>query len=325
MRTRGGQPSARWPRILVSALIGVVVIILPLNAVSAQNGIETDVVAGVMERGWWDETDSLSESDMSAVVERWGDQFAFAYTDRSFEVQQDPALSAAALLAQSTLEQLRLSGGPQTLLFVVGDDAAGASTEFPYPNVVVGLNDFDRGDVVGSFDDAATTIAELGSDVAPATAAQSGFFTSAELFILLGVVTAVLALAAVRSSRKKKSRRVHTAGARSSTKFEIQEMSDLILDLEPRVTIANDPAMKARYVDASKTYSEVLEHADQVETGHDVADLRIEIARARWKLDVIDAELDGREPPSEPFRHDNTGSAWESTRGSGPAGPTPEK
>ena len=42
---------------------------------------------------------------------------------------------------------------------------------------------------------------------------------------------------------------------------EIQEMSDLILDLEPRVTIADDPDLKARYTKASKTYSDVLELA----------------------------------------------------------------
>ena len=146
---------------------------------------------------------------------------------------------------------------------------------------------------------------------------QSGFFDSAALFVVLGGVTGLLALASVRSSRKKRARQTHTAHARGDTKYEIQEMSNLIIDLEPRVTIADDPALKARYVDASRTYSEVLEHADRVETGHEVADLRLEIARARWKLDVIDAELDGRTPPPEPFRRDTGGSAWDSTRGGG--------
>jgi hypothetical protein len=318
------RSSRRW-RVCAGAVIGVLCMAFPMSAVSAQPSIQTEVVEGVMDRGWWDDTNTLPESEMRAVVARWGDQFGFAYTDRSFDVQQDPALSAAALLAQSSLEQLQLAGGPQTLLFIVGDDAAGASTEFPYPNVVIAMSDVDRRDVVGSFDDAARKITELGSGVSSESVAQAGFFGSTAMFILLGGVTGVLALASVRSSRKKKSRRVHTAHARSSTSFEIQEMSDLILDLEPRVTIADDAAMKARYVDASKTYSEVLEYADQVETGHDVADLRIEIARARWKLDVIDAELDGRQAPPEPFRRDNTGSAWESTRGSGSAGPSREK
>ena len=179
------------------------------------------------------------------------------------------------------------------------------------------MQDFDRNNVEDSFDQAASSLLDLGDTVAQQSMAQGGFFGSTALLVALGGVTGVLALASVRSSRKKRARQTHTAHARGDTKYEIQEMSNLILDLEPRVTIANDPALKVRYVDASKTYSEVLEHADRVETGHEVADLRLEIAQARWKLDVIDAELDGRTPPPEPFRRDTGGSAWDSTRGGG--------
>ena len=94
-------------------------------------------------------------------------------------------------------------------------------------------------------------------------------------------------------------------------------MSDLILELDPRVTIANDDDLKARYVDASDTYRDVLEKFQSASTGHQLADLRLDISKARWKLDVIDAELEGEEPPPEPFTRDNSGSAWDSTRGDG--------
>lgn len=310
----------------VIAITFLAVLAVGIEPAAAQDGtFQDDLVESVLERGWWDESGSLPEGDMRAVVERWGDDFAFAYSERSFDVQQDPALSAAALLAQSSLEALATAGGPSTLLLVVGDDASGATTAFPYPNVVAAMRDFDRGDAVQSFEEAAAAIVENGNEVVPLSVAQSGFFGSGQMFLLLGVVTAALALASVRSKRKKTARRVHTAGARTDTKLQIQEMSDLILELEPRVTIANDMALKQRYTDASKTYSEVLEQADQVETGHDVADLRIEIAKARWKLDVIDAELEGRTAPPEPFGRDNSGSAWNSTRGSGSAQPPADR
>lgn len=301
-------------------MIGLGVSVLAASPLAAQgDDFQENLIDNVIAYGWWDESGSLPEADMQAVADRWAPDFAFAYSDRSLSVQEDPNLSAAALLAQSALERLQLSdAGPTTLLLVLGDDVGGATTAFPYPNVVTTLNDFDRGDVAASFDQAASTISGLGTDVAAGQVAQSGFFGSGVMFLLLGGVTGVLAAASVRSSRKKKSRRVHTADSRTSTKLEIQEMSDLILDLEPRVTIANDPEIKERYVDASATYREVLEHADQATTGHEVADLRIEIAKARWKLDVIDAELEGRTPPAEPFSRDNSGSAWDSTRGTGP-------
>lgn len=81
--------------------------------------------------------------------------------------------------------------------------------------------------------------------------------------------------------------------------------------------MADDRALKDRFVDASSTYREVLEKAEGAKTGHEIADIRIDISKARWKLDVIDAELSGKTPPQEPFTRDNSGSAWDSTRGKG--------
>ena len=156
------------------------------------------------------------------------------------------------------------------------------------------------------------------AEVVSAEPADTGIFAGMRILVILAVVAAALALASVISSRNKKVRRVvTTADARDSTKDEIQAMSDLILDLDPRVTLADDADLKERFVDASSTYRDVLEQSEQAETGHEVADLRISISKARWKLDVIDAELSGRTPPKEPFTRDNSGSAWDSTRGSG--------
>ncbi len=142
-----------------------------------------------------------------------------------------------------------------------------------------------------------------------------------ELLVLGLIAGGGAAIGLGYTSRKKRTRVLHTADARDDTKAQLRAMSDLILDLEPRIVIANRPGLKARFADASRTYSTVLEHAELAVTGHEIADLRIEIAKARWKLDVIDAELDGRPPPDEPHRRDNSGSAWDSTRGTGGGGP----
>ena len=289
---------------------------LSAQAENAQDvSLQEEITTSVLAQGWWDETGALSDAEMAEVVEEWGSEFAFALTDRSFSIEGDSPQNPAALLAQSTLEQLIAAGGPRTLLLVTGDNSGGASVTIPFFNLAVALDDFDRSSAAVSFDRAAERAAELGTQIPPV--AQSGFLDGARIFVLLAIVTGVLALLSLRSSMKKKSRHTHTSGARESTKVELQQMSDLILDLDPRVTIANDQALKVRYVDASATYREVLEYADAATTGHEVADLRIKIAKARWKLDVIDAELDGRTPPPEPLTRDSTGSAWDSTKGSG--------
>lgn len=307
--------------IVIALLIGAVVGSVPAVA-SAQTTLQQEITQSVVAQGYWDDALLLDDGAMGDVIVRFGDNFAFAYTDQSYAVEQDPDRSAAGLLALSTLEQLVARGGPQTILFVTDDDATGASNEFPFANIVQALSDFDRSNPEESFAEAATVIAGFGGEIDPQLTAQlaqadGGFFSGIGPFIILAIVTGVLALLAFQSSKKKKARKVHTAPARDSTALELQEMSDLILDLDPRVTIADDAELKARYVDASDTYRDVLEKFQSATTGHEIADLRIDIAKARWKLDVVDAELDGREVPAEPFTRDNTGSAWDSTRGKG--------
>lgn len=145
--------------------------------------------------------------------------------------------------------------------------------------------------------------------------------SSVLLLAIVGGVGAALAATGGLFKRRKKTNRVeHTTHARDDTKAQLAAMSDLILDLEPRITIANDGSLAQRFATAGRTYIDILQREGKATTGHEIADIRVEIAQARWKLDVIDAELDGRTAPPEPFRRDNSGTAWNSTRGSGADG-----
>ncbi len=298
---------------IVAAVIGFA----GADAGAQQDPVQARIIADVLAQGWWDEDSVLNAEEMQPVVDEWGDEFAFAITSRPLEVADNPDRNAAALLAQSTLEPLVAAGGPRTLLLVTGSDLGGASTFRPFVNLRTALDGFDRGNPEASFATAAATAFELGDEIPVAPIAQTSFFGDYRIFVLLAIITGILFLASVRSSQKKKARRTHTSGARDDTQMQLQAMSDLILDLDPRVTIENDPELKERYVDASATYREVLENAKDADTGHEVADLRIQIAKARWKLDVINAELEGEEPPPEPHTRNTDGSAWDSTRGTG--------
>lgn len=313
-------------RLACSLLVGLVVFGLGHGVALGQSATMQETIASdVAGQGYWDESSILDPTLMGQVVDQFGGVIAFAYTDRNFETQ-DPNQSAAALLALSTLEQIELDEGPRTLLFVTGDDASGASNEFPFANISLALSDFDRSNPEASFAEAAEQIVSLGdvidssllAQVDPIAQSDQGFFSGSGPFIILGIVTAILAGLSYLSAQKKRNRRTHTQPAKSSTAMELQEMSDLILDLDPRVTIENNADLKARFVEASDTYRDVLEKSQTATTGQEIADLRIDIAKARWKLDVIDAEIEGRTPPKEPFTRDNSGSAWDSTRGDGP-------
>lgn len=320
--TQSAKRRSQWVAALLAACGFLVFGVGTATAESAPT-VQDEIAASLTSQGFWDESSVLDTDAMGDVVAEFGDRFAFAFTDRSFSVQQDPDRSAAALLALSALDDLQESNGPRTLLFVTQDDATGASNEFPFANIVDALNDFDRDDPEASFAGAAAGIAAFGSEINPELTAQlaqtgdSGLFSSNGLLLILVVLAAVLGALAIRSAQKKKARKVYTTPARDNTALEIQQMSDLILKLDPQVTISNDKRLQTRFVDASDTYREVLEEFQSATTGHELADLRIDISKARWKLDVIDAEIEGKEPPSEPFTRDNSGSAWNSTRGDG--------
>ena len=325
-RARRGRPGSTrpWLAFLAASLLLLGAVGSGTANADATPTLQEEIADSITAQGYWDEASLLDVDVMGDVVIEFGDRFAFAYTDRSFAVEEDPDRSAAALLALSTLDQLGVVGGPRTLLFVTDDDATGASNEFPFANLVSSLSEFDRSNPEESFELAAANIASLGDVIDPqiqnqiGQAGDAGFFSGAGPFVILAIVTGALAVLSLRSAQKKKARKVHTAPARDNTAEEIKEMSDLILDLDPRVVISNDADLKARFVDASDTYRDVLEKFTGAKTGHELADLRIDISKARWKLDVIDAELEGNDPPVEPFTRDVSGSAWDSTRGDGP-------
>ena len=291
---------------------------------SAAQGLDQEIAAVVIDRGWWDETASLDAERMDALVAEYDGAFAFAYTDRSFDVN-DSQVRAAAILAQAVLDAADGSG-IGTVVLLEGSDVGGASTDHPYSSVVLAFDAIDRGDPEGSF---AAIAAALSTNAQPAdgsfedvseSAPTGSTFTFGRVLVLVLIVLAIAILWMAYSTRRKSVRTASTADARDDTSAQLTAMSDLILELEPRITIADDADLKQRYVAAAKTYAAVMERAESVTGGHEVADLRIEIAKARWRLDVIEAELDGSTPPPEPHSWDAPGSAWDSTRGTG-AGP----
>jgi hypothetical protein len=304
-------------------------LVLSTAAPAAAQNLQRDIAEAIADRGWWDETGTLDEARMDALVAQYGGAIGFAYTDRSFDVESDPNLQAAALLSQSALGELTSAGSSvQTVVLVTGDERSGSSDIYTFSQVILSLDSFGSGDVVDGFaavanvltDPNAVAASEPPDEGTISTATDQGAFTVGRLILLGAIAVGILVLWMTYSSRRTTRRTVTTADARGDTSAQLTAMSDLIIDLEPRITIANNPDLKERFAAASLTYSDVRESAESASTGHEVADLRLEIAEARWKLDVIEAELEGRPAPPQPHRRDNSGSAWDSTRGTGNSG-----
>ncbi len=319
-------------RRIVAALAAVAFLIALATPASGQQ-LQVDIADAIADRGWWDDSGTLDADRLDALVAASDGTIGFGYTERSFDVASDPNLQAAALLAQSALDELTARNpAVNTVLLVTGDQRSGASEVFTFSRVILALDGWEAGgDVIDSFASVVDRLNDpaLAADTSQATAESGngadtvastddpGAFTMGRLIFLGAIAIAAFVLWNTYKLRRNRRRTVTTSGARDDTAAQLTAMSDLILDLEPRVTIANDMDLKERFTLASRTYSDVREAAEEAVTGHEIADLRLQIAEARWKLDVIDAELDGRPAPPQPHRRDNTGSAWDSTRGTG--------
>ncbi len=311
---------------MIARLVTVVslALVLGIQPAAAQS-LDADIAAAVADRGWWDETGALDADALDALAADY-ETVGFAYTDRTFAVN-DPAQAATPLLAQAVLDRLARTGsGVTTIVLVDGSSAGGASSTYSYSAMVRALDSIDRGDPEGSLRAVAESIATAPSGSAAdavfqgdQTGETSGgsVFSFGRLLVLTIIVIAATVFWMAYSTRRKGVRTESTADARGDTRAQLTAMSDLIVDLEPRIVIAADSGLRQRFADASRTYSAVLERADAATNGHEIADLRLEIAKARWKLDVIEAELDGTEPPPEPHVRDTSGSAWDTTRGTG--------
>ena len=163
------------PRRLLS-LFGILLFLVPATArpVSAQDQVDPEqrslqavIAEAVLADGWWDDSGTLDASEMDGLVAEFGDEFAFAFTDRSFEVSGEPGQNPAALIGQATLELLSSDGGPRTLLFVTGDQVGGATSTFPFFNLGQVLADFDRSNAPFEFRTAANELLILGNTFAP--------------------------------------------------------------------------------------------------------------------------------------------------------------
>ena len=63
-----------------------------------QRSLQAIIAESVRADGWWDDSGELDAFEMGALVAEFGTEFAFAFTDRSFEVEGEPQQNPAFLI-----------------------------------------------------------------------------------------------------------------------------------------------------------------------------------------------------------------------------------
>ena len=321
---RSGSRRFASALVVVGLVFGVTV-----RPVAGQGAALAEMAQGVVDVGWWDDSGELDTAELDLLVAQNGRNFAFLVTPTAMEVEGSTA-SASELLAQGVLRQLPADSPVHTVIMTAADVTGGASLLFSRVELAKAIEIAGDEASISSrlaliaetltSGEAMAQLAEESSTASlqPALAqSEAGLFSTGQWVILALIVAGIVGIVAAQLGLRKRRRTVHTAPARLDTSTSISNTSDLILELEPRVTIANDPDLKTRFTEASRTFIDVQEQLRTAKTGHEVADLRLDMAQANWRLEVIEAELDGTKLPPQPHTRDTSGSAWDSTRGSG--------
>ncbi len=103
------------------------------------------------------------------------------------------------------------------------------------------------------------------------------------------------------SKRKAtKQQQANLEQARGEIKSQLSSIAQMVYDLNDRVTLSDDDEVRGDFAKASGEYQMLVEEVDVADDGPELAALTDRADQLRWQMEVIEARLDGREPPQAP-------------------------
>ncbi len=115
----------------------------------------------------------------------------------------------------------------------------------------------------------------------------------------LGAISAVSAVRTRLAFRRERERGL--AEARAEVRQQVAAMADGILTLADRIAISDDSAARRRYADATAAYTQAQDALERAATRQQLEAVSDDLDHARWQLEAVHAQLEGRTPePVEP-------------------------
>ena len=201
------------------------------------------------------------------------------------------------IYAENTLDEM---GGIGTVLIVAPESVGWSSEGDIYTNeqldeaTDVSLDGASDTEVVELF--VATLI---GQPVGGAEPGGGGGLPLGWIFLL--IVIAGGALVFWLSSRSSKRDAEQAAdNARVEVKKRLDAVANDIIDLEDEVTASTDPAARVLYESATAAYAQALDTYERAASPEELIATAEELDMAIWRLDSVEALLDGEAPPPKP-------------------------
>ncbi len=164
----------------------------------------------------------------------------------------------------------------------VVDATPGAGTRVEAPTRDTSVNDDDSASEPG----------------APSSA-DSGGGISIWPILAVGVI-AFLGFSFWSKRKVAKQQQANLEQARSEIKSQLSSIAQMVYDLNDRVTLSDDDDIRGDFATASGEYQSLVEAVDAADDGPELAALTDRADQLRWQMEVIEARLEGREPPPAP-------------------------
>ena len=237
-----------------------------------------------------------SNADAVAVEAAVADA-RFSGGDLSVVVLATEPPGGPTVFAENTLDAM---GGTGTV-FVVGPETAGWASEgdiYTHEQLDaatdVSLDGASDTDVVELF--VATLIDR---PVGGAEPGGGGGFPWGWAFLIVIIGGGALIFWRMSQSSKR-AKQQSVDSARIEVKKRLDDMANDIIDLEDEVTASDDPAASVLYASATEAYAKALSTYEHATEAQELMTTAEELDMAIWRLDSVEALLDGMPMPPKP-------------------------
>ncbi len=253
-----------------------------------------EVAATLEAQGFFVEAGSGADPE---AVENAVTEARFAGGDLSIAVLATEPSGGAPVFADNTLDAM---GGTGTVFVVAPETVAWASQGDVYSREQ--LDAATDASLDGATD---TEVVELFVSTLidrPVGGAEPGGGGGLPWgWIILGVIVlggVFIFWRASRSSKEAKQKSIDQA--RSEVKRRLDAVANDIIDLEDEVSASDDPAVPVLYASATEQYAKALGAYEHATVPQELLDMAEDLDMAIWRLDSVEALLDGQPMPPKP-------------------------
>lgn len=119
--------------------------------------------------------------------------------------------------------------------------------------------------------------------------------------VIAGAGAVVVAIVfAVWTLQNQRSHARNLEGARHELGEQIRGVAQMVFDLNDEVAVSRSADIEARYDEASVEFTELESQLTACDSGPDMAALNDRVDLLRWRLEWIEAHIEGRPAPPEP-------------------------